>query len=126
MEFAPISVYLVISLLLSLILVGVSFLFASSSNLAYPEKLSAYECGFDPFDDARSRFDIRFYLVSILFIIFGATVSNQVILEVTFLFPWAVSLKKIGLFGFWSMMVFLLILTIGFIYEWKKGALDWE
>jgi NADH-ubiquinone oxidoreductase chain 3 len=78
MEFAPISVYLVISLLLSLILVGVSFLFASSSNLAYPEKLSAYECGFDPFDDARSRFDIRFYLVSILFIIFGATVSYQV------------------------------------------------
>ena len=77
MEFAPISIYLVISLLLSLILVGVSFLFASSSNLAYPEKLSAYECGFDPFDDARSRFDIRFYLVSILFIIFGATVSYQ-------------------------------------------------
>lgn len=78
MEFAPISVYLVISLILSLILVGVSYLFSSSSNLAYPEKLSAYECGFDPFDDARSRFDIRFYLVSILFIIFGATVSFQV------------------------------------------------
>ena len=118
MEFAPICVYLVISLLLSLILIGVSFLFASSSSLAYPEKLSAYECGFDPLDDARSRFDIRFYLVSILFIIFD--------LEVTFLFPWAVSLNKIGLFGFWSMIVFLLILTIGFIYEWKKGALDWE
>jgi NADH:ubiquinone oxidoreductase subunit 3 (subunit A) len=118
MEFAPISVYLVISLALSLILIGVSFLFSASSNLAYPEKLSAYECGFDPFDDARSRFDIRFYLVSILFIIFD--------LEVTFLFPWAVSLNKIGLFGFWSMMVFLVILTIGFIYEWKKGALDWE
>jgi NADH-ubiquinone oxidoreductase chain 3 len=118
MEFAPISIYLIVSLLLSLILIGVSFLFAASSNLAYPEKLSAYECGFDPFDDARSRFDIRFYLVSILFIIFD--------LEVTFLFPWAVSLNKIGLFGFWSMMVFLLILTIGFIYEWKKGALDWE
>nr|QKQ14692.1 NADH dehydrogenase subunit 3 [Zygnema circumcarinatum] len=77
MEFAPISVYLIISLILSLILVGVSFLFSSSSNLAYPEKLSAYECGFDPFDDARSRFDIRFYLVSILFIIFGATVNYQ-------------------------------------------------
>ncbi|CAK9195746.1 unnamed protein product [Sphagnum troendelagicum] len=118
MEFAPICVYLVISLLLSLILIDVSFLFASSSSLAYPEKLSAYECGFDPLDDARSRFDIRFYLVSILFIIFD--------LEVTFLFPWAVSLNKIGLFGFWSMIVFLLILTIGFIYEWKKGALDWE
>jgi NADH:ubiquinone oxidoreductase subunit 3 (subunit A) len=118
MEFAPISVYLVISLALSLILIGVSFLFSASSNLAYPEKLSAYECGFDPFDDARSRFDIRFYLVSILFIIFD--------LEVTFLFPWAVSLNRIGLFGFWSMMIFLIILTIGFIYEWKKGALDWE
>lgn len=118
MEFAPICVYLVISLLFSLILIAVSFLFASSSNSAYPEKLSAYECGFDPFDDARSRFDIRFYLVSILFIIFD--------LEVTFSFPWAVSLNKIGLFGFWSMIVFLLILTIGFLYEWKKGALDWE
>ena len=118
MEFAPISVYLIVSLVLSNILVGVPFLFSSSSNLAYPEKLSAYECGFDPFDDARSRFDIRFYLVSILFIIFD--------LEVAFLFPWAVSLNKIGLFGFWSMMVFLLILTIGFVYEWQKGALDWE
>nr|YP_009775887.1 NADH dehydrogenase subunit 3 [Bartramia patens]QJA16113.1 NADH dehydrogenase subunit 3 [Bartramia patens] len=118
MEFAPICVYLVISLPFSLILIGVSFLFAFSFNLVYPEKLSAYECGFDPFDDARSRFDIRFYLVSILFIIFDP--------EVTFLFPWAVSLNKIGLFGFWSMIVFLLILTIGFLYEWKKGALDWE
>lgn len=118
MEFAPISLYLIISLLLSLILIGVSFLFSASKNLAYPEKVSAYECGFDPFDDARSRFDIRFYLVSILFIIFD--------LEVTFLFPWAVCLNKIGLFGFWSMMVFLLVLTIGFLYEWKKGALDWE
>jgi NADH-ubiquinone oxidoreductase chain 3 len=118
MEFAPISVYLIVSLVLSIILMGVPFLFASSSNLAYPEKLSAYECGFDPFDDARGRFDIRFYLVAILFIIFD--------LEVTFLFPWAVSLHKIGFFGFWSMMVFLLILTIGFVYEWKKGALEWE
>nr|YP_009674820.1 NADH dehydrogenase subunit 3 [Fossombronia foveolata]QDE12802.1 NADH dehydrogenase subunit 3 [Fossombronia foveolata]QIA59933.1 NADH dehydrogenase subunit 3 [Fossombronia cristula] len=118
MEFAPIFVYSVISLLLSLILIGVSFLFASSSSSAYPEKLSAHECGFDPSDDARSRFDIRFYLVSILSIIFD--------LEVTFLFPWAVSPNKIGSFGFWSMMVFLFISTIGFVYEWKKGALDWE
>jgi NADH-ubiquinone oxidoreductase chain 3 len=117
MEFAPICVYLIISLLLSLILLGVSFLFISSS-LAYPEKLLAYKCGVDPLDDARSRFDIRFYLVSILFIIFD--------LEITFLFPWAVSLNKIGLFGFWSMIVFLLILTIGFIYEWRKGTLDGE
>ncbi|CAM6012823.1 unnamed protein product, partial [Sphagnum balticum] len=81
-------------------------------------KLSAYKCDFDPLDNARSCFDIQFYLVSILFIIFD--------LEIIFLFPWRVSLNKIGLFGFWSMIVFLLILTIGFIYEWKKGALDWE
>ena len=90
--------------------------------LFYPEngsrKISAYECGFDPFDDARARFDIRFYLVAILFIIFD--------LEVTFLFPWAISLNKVDLFGFWSMVIFLLILTIGFVYEWRKGALDWE
>ncbi len=83
-----------------------------------PEKLSAYECGFNPFDDSRMKFDVRFYLVSILFIIFD--------LEVAFLFPWAVSLGKIGIFGFWSMMVFLGLLTIGFIYEWRKGALEWD
>ena len=82
------------------------------------EKLSAYECGFDAFDDARHKFDVRFYLVAILFIIFD--------LEVAFLFPWAVAFGKIGLFGFWSMMVFLAVLTIGFIYEWKKGALEWD
>ena len=82
------------------------------------EKLSAYECGFEAFDDARSKFDVKFYLVSILFIIFD--------LEIAFLFPWAISLGKIGIFGFVSMMIFLFILTVGFIYEWKKGALDWE
>lgn len=82
------------------------------------EKLSAYECGFEAFDDARTRFDVRFYLVAILFIIFD--------LEVAFLFPWAISLGKIGIFGFWSMVVFLGILTAGFIYEWRKGALNWE
>jgi NADH-quinone oxidoreductase subunit A len=82
------------------------------------EKLSAYECGFEPFDDARGKFDVRFYLVAILFIIFD--------LEVAFLFPWAISLEKIGVAGFWSMVVFLLVLTVGFIYEWKKGALEWE
>ena len=82
------------------------------------EKNSAYECGFNPFDDARMKFDVRFYLVSILFIIFD--------LEVAFLFPWAVTLKENGLFGFWSMMVFLGVLTIGFIYEWRKGALEWK
>ena len=83
-----------------------------------PEKLSAYECGFEPFDDSRMEFDVRFYLVAILFIIFD--------LEIAFLFPWAISLGNIGLLGFCSMMIFLFILTIGFIYEWKKGALDWE
>ena len=82
------------------------------------EKLSAYECGFEAFDDARSKFDVKFYLVSILFIIFD--------LEIAFLFPWAVSLKNIGALGFYSMMFFLFILTVGFIYEWKNGALDWE
>ena len=116
-EFSPIFLYLVISLLLSLVLLGLPFLFSSTSS-TYPEKSSAYECGFDPSGDARSRFDIRFYLVSILFIISD--------LEVTFFFPWAVSLNKIDLFGSWSMMAFLLILTIGFLYEWKRGALDWE
>lgn len=115
-EFVGILVYFLIALALSLLLVGVSFLFATKKS--DPEKISAYECGFDPFDDARSRFDIQFYLVAILFIIFD--------LEVTFLFPWALSLNQVGFFGFSTMMVFLLILTIGFIYEWRKGALDWS
>ena len=82
------------------------------------EKLSAYECGFEAFEDARMKFDVRYYLVAILFILFD--------LEIAFLFPWAISLGEIGLFGFMSMMVFLLVLVVGFIYEWKKGALDWE
>jgi NADH-ubiquinone oxidoreductase chain 3 len=117
-EFAPICVYLVINLLLSFILVKVFVLFASSSSLAYLEKLLIYECDFDPIDDVKSCFDIQFYLVSIIFIVFD--------LEITFLFPWAISLNKIGLFGFWFMIVFLLILMSGFIYEWKNSALDWE
>jgi NADH-quinone oxidoreductase subunit A len=83
-----------------------------------PEKNSAYECGFDAFGDARNKFDVRFYLVTLLFIIFD--------LEIAFLFPWAISLGDIGMFGFWSMIIFLGVLTVGFIYEWKKGALDWE
>ena len=83
-----------------------------------PEKVSAYECGFNAFDDARMKFDVRFYLVSILFIIFD--------LEVAFLFPWAVAFGDLGAFGFWSMVVFLGVLTIGFIYEWQKGALEWD
>jgi NADH-quinone oxidoreductase subunit A len=83
-----------------------------------PEKVSAYECGFNAFDDARMKFDVRFYLVSILFIIFD--------LEVAFLFPWAVAFKEVGAFGFWSMMAFLAVLTVGFAYEWRKGALEWD
>ena len=116
-EFAPICIYLVISPLVSLIPLGLPFPFSSNSS-TYPEKLSAYECGFDPSGDARSRFDIRFYLVSILFIIPDP--------EVTFSFPWAVPPNKIDPFGSWSMMAFLLILTIGSLYEWKRGALDRE
>ena len=83
-----------------------------------PDKLAPYECGMDPFEDARMKFDVRYYLVAILFILFD--------LEIAFLFPWAVSLKEIGALGFWAMMVFLAILVVGFVYEWKKGALDWE
>jgi NADH-quinone oxidoreductase subunit A len=102
-------------------LIGLALL-VSAFALAYkqpdPEKLSAYECGFNAFDDARMKFDVRFYLVAILFIIFD--------LEVAFLFPWAAAYGKIGVYGFWSMMVFLGVLTIGFIYEWKKGALEWD
>nr|YP_001315092.1 NADH dehydrogenase subunit 3 [Chlorokybus atmophyticus]ABO15133.1 NADH dehydrogenase subunit 3 [Chlorokybus atmophyticus] len=116
-EYLSILIYLIVSLILSLVILALSF-FLGSSYKADPEKISAYECGFDPFDDARNRFDVRFYLVAILFIIFD--------LEVTFLFPWAVTLNRLNLLGFWTMMVFLIILTIGFIYEWKKGALEWE
>jgi NADH-quinone oxidoreductase subunit A len=116
MEYVSILIFFFVSMILSMIVFGLSYIVAVQKQ--DPEKVSAYECGFDPFDDARNTFDIRFYLVSILFIIFD--------LEVAFLFPWAVSLSDIGLFGFGSMFVFLFILTIGFIYEWKKGALDWE
>jgi NADH-quinone oxidoreductase subunit A len=115
-EYLPILVFLGIAVALSLVMVLASFL--AARQLPNPEKLSPYECGFAPFDDARSKFDVRYYLVAILFIIFD--------LEVAFLFPWAVTLGSLGLFGFWSMMVFLAVLTIGFIYEWKKGALEWE
>ena len=115
-EYLPILVFLGIAVALSVVFVAASFLAARQRPDS--EKLSPYECGFAPFDDARNKFDVRFYLVAILFIIFD--------LEVAFLFPWAVSLGSIGLFGFWSMMVFLAVLTVGFIYEWKKGALEWE
>ena len=115
-QYLPILVFLGIAFFVAMAAVGLSFIIAKQKP--DPEKLSAYECGFPPFEDARSKFDVRFYLVSILFIIFD--------LEIAFLFPWAVSLGDIGLFGFWSMMLFLGILTVGFIYEWKKGALEWE
>jgi NADH-quinone oxidoreductase subunit A len=115
-DYATILIFLFISVGLGFAFIVVNFLFSPSNP--DPEKLSAYECGFEAFDDARMKFDVRFYLVAILFIIFD--------LEVAFLFPWAVSLGNIGLLGFWSMMFFLFILTVGFIYEWKKGALDWE
>ena len=115
-EYLPIAIFLGIAVVLSAAFVLGSVLLGAQRP--DPEKLSAYECGFEAFDDSRSRFDIRFYLVAILFIIFD--------LEIAFLFPWAVAFKDVSLLGFWSMMVFLLILTIGFAYEWKKGALEWE
>ena len=115
-DYFPIILFLIIALILSFGFIIINFLF--SPKKPDPEKLSAYECGFEPFNDSRMEFDIRFYLVAILFIIFD--------LEIAFLFPWAISLGKIGLLGFISMMIFLVILTVGFIYEWKKGALDWE
>lgn len=115
-HYLPVVVFLGLAVGLSLVMVLASLL--AGKQRPYKEKLDAYECGFDAFDDARDRFDVRFYLVSILFVIFD--------LEVAFIFPWAVSLGKIGVFGFWSMVVFLTVLTIGFVYEWKKGALEWE
>ena len=115
-NYLTIIIFLGISLILSIGFIVLNLL-ASPKN-PDPEKLSAYECGFEPFNDSRMEFDIRFYLVAILFIIFD--------LEIAFLFPWAITLGNIGIFGFVSMMIFLSILTVGFIYEWRKGALDWE
>ncbi len=115
-DYLPIVIFMGLAAGLALMLAIPPFLIAVKKP--DPEKLSAYECGFNAFDDARMKFDVRFYLVSILFIIFD--------LEVAFLFPWAVSLKNLGAPGFWSMIIFLAILTIGFIYEWRKGALEWD
>ena len=115
-QYLPIAVFFAIAFGLAIAMVSASLLLGNQRP--DDEKMTAYECGFDAFDDSRRQFDVRFYLVAILFIIFD--------LEVAFLFPWAVSLGGIGLFGFWSMMLFLAVLTIGFIYEWKKGALEWE
>ena len=115
-EYLSIIIFLFIAFGLIISFIVLNFIFSPKNP--DPEKLSAYECGFNAFDDSRMEFDVRFYLVAILFIIFD--------LEIAFLFPWAITLGKIGVFGFWSMMIFLAVLTIGFIYEWKKGALEWE
>jgi NADH-quinone oxidoreductase subunit A len=116
LTYLPIAVFIGVAAIIALLLMVAPFVIAVSNPDT--EKVSAYECGFNAFDDARMKFDVRFYLVSILFIIFD--------LEVAFLFPWAVAFKDAGAFGFWSMMTFLGVLTIGFIYEWRKGALDWD
>ena len=115
-EYFPILLFLGIATVISMAAVGLSYLVAEQKPDS--EKLSAFECGFDAFEDARARFDVRFYLVAILFIIFD--------LEVAFLFPWAISLADNGMYGFWSMVIFLGILAVGFVYEWRKGALEWE
>jgi NADH-quinone oxidoreductase subunit A len=115
-EYLPVVIFLVIAAALSVLFIVLSTLFAPNKPDA--EKLSAYECGFNAFDDARMKFDVRFYLVSILFIIFD--------LEVAFLFPWVFQVAEGNIFAFWSMMVFLGVLTVGFIYEWRRGALEWQ
>ena len=115
-DYLSIIIFLFVGIGLSFGFIVLNYIF--SPKKPDPEKLSAYECGFEAFSDSRMEFDIRFYLVAILFIIFD--------LEIAFLFPWAVSLGNIGTLGFWSMMIFLFILIVGFVYEWKKGALDWE
>jgi NADH-quinone oxidoreductase subunit A len=115
-EYLPILIFLGVAFVIAVVAVGMSFIVAEQKPS--PEKGAAYECGFPAFGDARAKFDVRFYLVAILYIIFD--------LEIAFLFPWAVSLGDIGMAGFWSMMLFLGVLTVGFAYEWIKGALEWE
>lgn len=115
-EYIPIVIFFCFALFLSLVFIILPFFVARQNPDS--EKLSAYECGFEAFEETRSRYDVRFYLVAILFIVFD--------LEVAFLFPWAVALGDLGFFGFWSMIAFLFILTVGFVYEWRKGALEWE
>lgn len=115
-NYLPILVFLGVGLFVGVAAIGIGFVLAP--NKPDSEKLSPYECGFEAFEDSRMKFDVRYYLVAILFIIFD--------LEIAFLFPWAVVLDEIGMVGFWSMMIFLGVLVVGFIYEWKKGALEWE
>ena len=116
LQYLPIVLFLGIAAVLGALFLAIPMIVAPKAP--DPEKLSSYECGFNAFDDARMKFDVRFYLVAILFIIFD--------LEVSFLFPWAAAFGQLGVYGFWSMMLFLAVLTIGFIYEWKKGALEWD
>jgi NADH-quinone oxidoreductase subunit A len=115
-NYFPILMFVLVGVAIGVLPIAMGYLLAP--NKPDPEKLSPYECGFEAFEDARMKFDVRYYLVAILFILFD--------LEIAFLFPWAVALRDIGASGFWAMMVFLTILVVGFIYEWKKGALDWE
>jgi len=115
-DYLPLIIFVAVAAVIGLVLLIAPFIVAYQQP--DPEKLSAYECGFNAFDDARMKFDVRFYLVAILFIIFD--------LEVSFLFPWALAFGEIGAFGFWAVMIFLAVLTIGFIYEWRKGALEWD
>jgi NADH-quinone oxidoreductase subunit A len=115
-EYIPVLIFLGVATGIGLVLLGLGFLIGSGSK--DDEKLSPYECGFEPFDDSRMKFDVRYYLVAILFIIFD--------LEIAFLFPWAVSLDTVGTFGLVAMAIFLALLVVGFIYEWKKGALEWD
>jgi len=119
-EYYPILLFILVGLGFGALLVGVGWTTSTLLGVNRPdsEKLSPYECGFEAFEDARMKFDVRYYLVAILFILFD--------LEIAFLFPWAITLNEIGMFGFVSMMIFLGILAVGFIYEWKKGALEWE
>jgi len=116
----PVLLFILVGLGIGVVAVGAGWFVSSALGFNRPdaEKMSPYECGFEAFEDARMKFDVRYYLIAILFILFD--------LEIAFLFPWAVTLKEIGGLGFWSMMVFLAILVVGFVYEWKKGALEWE
>ena len=115
-NYLPVLIFVIIALVMGGVVIGLGLILGPRRY--YSEKLSAYECGFEAFEDSRMKFDVRYYLVAILFIIFD--------LEIAFLFPWAIVLKQIGLFGFAAMAIFLGVLVIGFIYEWKKGALEWE
>ncbi|MBK9253337.1 MAG: NADH-quinone oxidoreductase subunit A [Proteobacteria bacterium] len=119
-NYLPVLIFLVVAAGLAVVLMGLGNFFGrlATKNPRDVEKLSAYECGFEAFEDARARFDVRYYLVAILFIVFD--------LEIAFLFPWAVALPSIGGFGLWAMGIFLAILVVGFVYEWKKGALEWD